>query len=163
MILVRYNGAIIAAEKVNTDDMGEYRTWCAMRSRCNNAKIKHYAYYGARGIRVCDRWNSFVNFYLDMGARPTSMHTLERNDVNGNYTPKNCRWATRAEQYENKTNTVYVTYRGKRVTLMSVARECGIPTANLYGRIKNGWTIEEAVAHPVNPTKCGVERKPKRS
>lgn len=80
-----------------------YVSWQAMRSRCSNVNVWQYPYYGGRGITVCERWqHSFENFLADMGARPAGM-TLDRYpDVNGNYEPINCRWATRSEQGRNK-------------------------------------------------------------
>jgi hypothetical protein len=80
----------------------EYRAWQAMKQRCGNSRNTNYAWYGARGISVCARWrNSFANFQADMGPRPPGK-TLDRIDVNGNYAPGNCRWATAAEQRANQ-------------------------------------------------------------
>ncbi len=81
----------------------EYRSWQMMKNRCHNPKARDYAYYGGRGISVCKRWReSFVNFLADMGRKPTPEHTLDRKRTAGNYTPGNCRWATREEQSRNR-------------------------------------------------------------
>ncbi len=80
----------------------EYRSWRDMIQRCTNPKNKRWQSYGGRGISVCSRWlESFEAFYADMGPRPEGK-TLDRRNVNGNYEPDNCRWATDAEQAQNK-------------------------------------------------------------
>jgi hypothetical protein len=79
-----------------------YRTWSSMISRCYNPNTINYAYYGARGIRVCDSWlNSYDQFVVDMGFKPQGL-TLDRIDVNGDYTPENCRWTTWKQQNNNQ-------------------------------------------------------------
>lgn len=83
----------------------EYYIWVAMRQRCENDNDKSYPNYGGRGIRVCDRWKSFKNFIEDIGLKPTSAHTLERKNVNGDYALYNCKWATRKEQAANTRKT----------------------------------------------------------
>lgn len=78
-----------------------YRSWKAMKQRCDNPKRVEYKYYGGRGIRYCDSWRDFEVFYRDMGARPAG-RSLDRVDTDGDYSPDNCRWATHLEQMRNR-------------------------------------------------------------
>lgn len=91
-----------------------YNTWRGMRQRCENSKHTAYGYYGGRGIKVCERWILFSRFVEDMGERPTGT-TLDRIDVNGDYEPGNCRWATPEEQSRNTRDKLCVNCRNKIV------------------------------------------------
>ena len=102
----RLTVAPIAARKANTvhgmTKTPEFKTWDGMLQRCLNPRNKQYHCYGGRGIHVCKRWLKFENFFADMGHRPAPKLTIERINNNGNYTPKNCKWATQKEQSQNK-------------------------------------------------------------
>lgn len=81
----------------------EYKIWVGMKERCHNDTCAGYKNYGARGISVCPEWNvSFEQFYSDIGPRPSINHSVERIDVNGNYEPSNCKWATKVDQARNR-------------------------------------------------------------
>jgi hypothetical protein len=84
----------------------EHNIWRGIIQRCTNPKRKHFADYGGRGITICEHWqgeHGFENFLADMGLRPTPEHSVDRYpNVDGNYEPSNCRWATRSEQAKNR-------------------------------------------------------------
>ena len=97
-------------------DSPAYRIWSGMISRCTYPKHRGFYRYGGRGITVCERWRSFENFYADMGDRPAGK-SLDRINVNGNYEPSNCRWATKREQSRNTSKTKMYTYNGKTMCI----------------------------------------------
>ena len=81
----------------------DWRCWSGMIRRCEEPQNKCYANYGGRGIKVCERWrNDYATFLADMGRKPSSRHSIDRIDNDGDYEPSNCRWATNSEQQKNK-------------------------------------------------------------
>jgi hypothetical protein len=129
----------------------EFRTWSAMKQRCQKPTHKAFPRYGGRGIKVCERWQTFANFYADMGPRPSKQHSLDRINNDGHYEPSNCRWATRIEQNNNRRDNVRVTISGKTQTLTQWGREAGTDVMRVFRRIKKGWPIEKALTAPVKP------------
>ena len=134
-----------------------------MRDRCLDPRHQKFPIYGGRGIKVCERWAEFKNFMLDMGRKPDPKFAIEREDVNGNYEPKNCRWISRKDQGRNKRNSVFVTYQGKRILLLDLVEQIGLSRQLVYERLKLGWTLAQAIALPLQPRgrKRGVKNKPK--
>jgi hypothetical protein len=100
----------------------EFESWRSMLYRCNNKNYRQYKHYGGRGIRVCKRWNSFSNFYADMGARPAGT-TLDRINTNRGYSKSNCRWATLKEQNRNSRSNVWIKYKGKKILVVELAKD----------------------------------------
>lgn len=129
-----------------------YNIWCAMKERCNTMSVAGYKNYGGRGIIVCDRWlHSFENFLEDMGECPSKNHSIDRIDINGNYEPSNCRWATTKEQGNNTRRNVRIEHNGEMKTISEVSDIVGLPYRTIYYRIfAYGWTPDRAVSTPVN-------------
>lgn len=127
-------------------EMREYHIWKALRTRCNNPNVKSSEYYSEKGIIVCERWNSFENFYKDMGPCPDN-YTIDRIDSNKDYCPENCRWASYSTQSKNRGefNEVY-TYNGETYILKDWAKILDIKYTTLYMRIhRSGLSFEEAI------------------
>lgn len=119
-----------------------YRSWKDMRARCRNPKHKDFYAYGGRGISVCDRWDSFADFFADMGQRPEG-ETIDRIDTNGNYHPLNCRWATDSQQANNKRNNHVLEWQGRSQTVQQWCDEYGMDHSKVRYRIAQGWPYED--------------------
>jgi hypothetical protein len=112
----------------------EHNIWAKMKNRCHCTTNDAYKYYGAKGITVCDEWrNSFMAFYKDMGVRPYDT-TLDRIDNTKGYSKSNCRWATRVEQERNKSNTLYVDFRGIKISFPELCELCRKSYDNVFRR-----------------------------
>jgi hypothetical protein len=124
----------------------EYWIWAAMKYRCKSPRATHWEHYGGRGISVCERWLKFENFYADMGPRPSSDHSIDRIDNDGNYEPGNCRWATQPEQTRNCSRNAFYEYDGRRLCMTDLSKASGVRLSTLRKRIiVLGWPVEEAV------------------
>ncbi|MFG5779884.1 hypothetical protein ACFIQF_22720 [Comamonas sp. J-3] len=122
-----------------------YKSWNEAKQRCHNPSNDKYKWYGARGIEMCAKWRSdFGAFIADMGERPEGM-TLDRMDVNGNYEPSNCKWATPLEQGANKRNNRILVIGGESMHLSEAARRYGLKVGTIWRRLGLGWTDEQAV------------------
>jgi len=119
----------------------EYGVWRSMLHRCSNPTDLEYARYGGRGIKVCERWRSFANFFADMGARPSPRHSIDREDNDGDYEASNCRWATAKEQAANRRRRV--------------------DSPDLTGRRFGRWLVveEKAERYVLCRCECGVEKQ----
>lgn len=126
----------------------EYRSWCAMFTRCTNPRHKDWMSYGGKGIKVCNRWRSFELFLADMGKRPSHKHSLDRIDYDGDYEPSNCRWATPEEQANNKSNNRMITVQGTTMSLAMWSRKTGLTRHAIESRIRYGWDEEKAIMTP---------------
>lgn len=118
-----------------------------MMTRCYNPNAKSWKDYGGRGIKVCDGWHYFENFLAYMGEKPTGM-TIERNDLNGDYTPDNCRWAARTEQARNTRRSMWVQFNGVRMTQAEFAERVGLKQSTVSYRLRKGWSPDQIATTP---------------
>lgn len=116
-----------------------------MKTRCLNPNADAYKDYGGRGITICEPWLKFENFWRDMGDPPEG-HTIERDDVNGNYEPKNCRWIPHWRQNRNTRSSRMITHKGETLCLADWSDRLHIPYMTLLRRLHKGKSFEEAVA-----------------
>lgn len=132
-----------------------YRSWQCMIFRCQNPSADNYPEYGGRGVTVCDRWRSFELFLNDLGVRPPRM-TLDRIDVNGNYEPGNCRWATAITQGRNRRSNKFLTFNGETLTIAEWVERLGCKSSAIRERLRKGWSVERTLTEPIehrNPRK----------
>lgn len=118
----------------NYNQPPEYRAWRAMKTRCYSKNNKDYKNWGGRGIKVCDRWlNSFEFFLEDMGERPTKSHSLDRYpNINGDYEPSNCRWATTKQQSRGTRKNKWYEYNGVKMILADWAAYFNVNSSTLH-------------------------------
>lgn len=139
-----------------------YHTWASIKSRCYYAGHKSYNNYGGRGITMCDEWanssEAFIKWALSSGYADDM--TIERIDVNGNYTPENCKWIPAKDQAKNRRSCRVYTYNGKTQNLTNWCNELQLPYKNIHNRlVKLGWSFERAISEPIHIDKRNKSNK----
>ena len=127
----------------------EHNTWKQIKQRCSNPNHKAFSRYGGKGITMCERWESFENFYADMGPKPTASHSVDRIDGSKGYSKDNCRWATPKEQSQNRDFVRMITFQGETLCLTDWAEKVGIDFKTLHSRLTCGWSEELALTTPI--------------
>lgn len=129
-----------------------YIAWMNIIQRCENENVPNYGRYGGRGIRVCERWrNSFADFLADMGDAPVG-YSIDRKDNDKDYSPENCRWASKKVQANNMSTNFVIEFAGERHSLQEWSRLTGIPRKTISNRINRlGWSIQEALTTKPSP------------
>ena len=133
------------------DDNHEYtrlgRIYHNMKTRCTNPNYDKYQYYGGKGIKICDEWMNSWYAFLDWAEANGYREdlTLDRIDVNGDYSPENCRWVSRKEQANNRSSNKQLTFNGQTKTLQEWAEYTGIDANTIGQRLRSGWNVERAL------------------
>ncbi len=126
-----------------------YGVWSLMMHRCYNPKNSAFPNYGARGIKVCERWHDVSNFIADVTPTYIEGLTLDRKENDGDYCPDNTRWATRKQQASNRRSNVLFAHGGVTKTIFQWAEHFNIPPRTFWARLKRGWSFEKASSTPV--------------
>lgn len=140
----------VSAKRLMTHGLGhsrEYRIWGLMISRCTDPDNIGWRHYGGKGIHVCQRWlDSVSNFVEDMGPRPSPQHSIDRLDSTKDYSPDNCRWATKKEQSRNTSRNRFIEFDGQTLTLAEWSERTGIPRWKISRSISSGLSVADALS-----------------
>jgi len=134
-----------------------YSIWCGMKQRCYGENSTEFNRYGKRGIRICDEWiNDYKSFRKwSIANKYSDKFSIERIDNDGDYKPKNCKWATPKQQANNRSNSLFLEYKDKKQTLAQWSEELNIPYACLYRRLRGGWSVEKTFNSPSKSKRSG--------
>lgn len=127
-----------------------FHTWAGMLGRCRDSNRKDYLYYGGKGVKVCEEWNSFENFCewaINNGYSENL--TIDRIDGKLGYSPSNCRWVGWITQMNNTTRNRFIELNGEKHTLSEWSRLRGIPKSTIYYRLNKGYSEQEAITLPI--------------
>lgn len=131
-----------------------YMTWSQMLYRCNNENSTSYRHYGGRGIKVCEAWHKFENFYAWATKNGYSENLeIERKNNNKGYSPNNCKWATRKEQMNNTRSNRMLEFQGKCHNIKQWGSITGISPNTIWYRLDFGWSIEDTLTTPTQKRK----------
>lgn len=132
-----------------------YKVWVNMRKRCRNPHDKSYLRYGGRGIKVCDEWNDYLVFKawaMSTGYDESAAYgecTLDRINVNGGYSPDNCRWISTAQQSYNRRSNHRITYNGETLTIREWEEKLHLRKGIVSSRLHRGWNEIRALTTPI--------------
>lgn len=136
-VITTHGHTVVGPRKVQSPT---YQSWIGLVQRCTNPNNSRFAYYGGKGVKVCDRWlHSFDNFIEDMGERPYGK-TIDRKNGALLYSKETCRWSTSAEQQRNRCCTLFTVFNGVTVTLKEASDLSGIKYKTLQSRVRRGVT-----------------------
>lgn len=147
----RYRAATTGLVHGETQKTRLYSIWNNMKERCYGVNCKDYPDYGGRGIQVCDEWKQNYSIFKEWALQNgyNDMLSIDRINVDGNYEPSNCRWATSSMQANNKRTSRVIQFRGETHTLSEWSKILQINVVTLHSRLSRGWSIEEALTKPI--------------
>lgn len=126
-----------------------FRIWTGMKTRCFNENVVEYPRYGGKGVTICESWMDYKNFHAWAMSNGYKKHlSIEREDVNGDYEPLNCKWATNKEQTRNRTSSRFIEFNGETKTLAEWAEEKSMSINCLFERLKRGWSVKKSLETP---------------
>lgn len=152
-----------------------YSKWQSVKARCLYPSTEGYEHYGAVGITICEGYfGSYELFRDDLGKQPSPEYTLDRINTHGSYSCGRCtqckekgwgmniRWADEETQNNNKRNSVWIDYKGERLTATQWGRKLGVKGSTVASRIRNGWSAEDAITIPVGAMLGGSRKSMKK-